>query len=178
MEGGTPSAPTPCHPPYHLHPMPRMMYRVCKSFEVESGHMLSKHPGRCRLPHGHSRRIDLVIASERLDDRDMVCDFKALKLAVEDELDRYDHAMAVNSRDPILTQLDEANLRRVVVFEDQDPTTEALAKRIYDFVAGEIARAASYTDEIGNKYALSSDLTLERVRVTETSSSWAEYGIA
>ncbi len=155
----------------------RMLYRVCKSFEVESGHMLSKHPGRCRLPHGHSRRIDLVIASEKLDERDMVCDFKALKLAVEDELDRYDHALAVNSEDPVLGQLCETNRTRVVVFEKQDPTTEALAKRIYDFVAGEIARGASYTDEHGNSFGLARHLLLERVRVTETSSSWAEYGI-
>lgn len=140
--------------------------------------MLSKHPGRCRLPHGHSRRIDLVISSPILNEQDMVCDFKALKLAVEDELDRYDHALAVNSEDPVLGQLCETNRTRVVVFENQDPTTEALAKRIYDFVGGQIARGASFSDEHGNRYALSADLTLERVRVTETSSSWAEYGIA
>jgi 6-pyruvoyltetrahydropterin/6-carboxytetrahydropterin synthase len=155
-----------------------MMYRVCKSFEVESGHMLSKHPGRCRLPHGHSRRIDLVISSPTLNDQDMVCDFKVLKLAVAAELDRYDHALAVNSQDPVLGQLCETNRTRVVVFENQDPTTEAMAKRIYDYVSGQIALGASFPDEHGNAYSLSSDLTLERVRVTETSSSWAEYGIA
>lgn len=155
-----------------------MVYRVCKSFEVESGHMLSKHPGRCRLPHGHSRRIDLVIASSELDAHDMVVDFKALKLAVEGELDRYDHALAVNSEDPVLGQLCETNRTRVVVFENQDPTTEALARRIYDYVSAQIAEGASFSDEHGNRYALSDTLTLERVRVTETSSSWAEYGIA
>lgn len=155
-----------------------MVYRVCKSFEVESGHMLSKHPGRCRLPHGHSRRIDLVISSQVLNEQDMVCDFKALKLAVEAELDQYDHALAVNSEDPVLGQLCDTNRTRVIVFENQDPTTEAMAKRIFDFVSGQIARGASFSDEHGNGYALSSDLTLERVRVTETSSSWAEYGIA
>ncbi len=156
---------------------PSPVYRVCKSFEVESGHMLSKHPGRCRLPHGHSRRIDLVISSRSLNDQDMVCDFKALKLAVEAKLDEYDHALAVNSEDPVLGQLCETNRARVIVFERQDPTTEAMAKRIYDFVSGQIARGASFSDEHGNPYALSPGLTLERVRVTETSSSWAEYGI-
>ena len=77
----------------------------------------------------------------------------------------------------MLGQLCETNRTRVVIFEKHDPTTEALAKRIYDFVAGEIARGASYTDEHGNSFGLSRDLTLERVRVTETSSSWAEYGV-
>ncbi|MEM9374262.1 MAG: 6-carboxytetrahydropterin synthase, partial [Planctomycetota bacterium] len=150
---------------------------VCKSFEVESGHMLSKHPGRCRLPHGHSRRIDLVISSPTLNEQDMVCDFKALKLAVEAELDEYDHALAVNSEDPVLGQLCETNRTRVIVFENQDPTTEAMARRIFDFVTGQIALGASFRDEQGNSFELSSGLTLERVRVTETSSSWAEYGI-
>src|SRR6056297_685139 len=105
-----------------------MIYRVCKSFEIESGHMLSKHPGRCRLPHGHSRRIDLVISSPTLNDQDTVCDFKALNLAVEAELDQYDHALAVNSEDPVLGQLCETNRTRVIVFKNQDPTTEAMAK--------------------------------------------------
>ena len=61
-----------------------MPYRVCKVFEVESGHMLSKHPDRCRFPHGHSRRVEVVVAADELDSHDMVCDFKALKLAIGD----------------------------------------------------------------------------------------------
>lgn len=152
-----------------------MRYRVCKSFEVESGHMLSKHPSRCRFPHGHSRRIDLVISSDRLNGHDMVCDFKALKLAVSDFLDSFDHAMAVNSQDEMLPHLRAAD-ERVVVFEDEDPTTEVIARRIYEFLEGEIARGGRYADTEGNTYGLDPGLTLERVRVGETSSSWAEYG--
>jgi len=152
-----------------------MIYRVCKSFEIESGHMLSKHPGRCRLPHGHSRRVDLVISSPKLDDSDMVCDFKALKLAVEDHLDQYDHAMMVNSDDAILKDLSEQYQDRLIVLENEDPTTEVLARRIYEFVESRIRAGDRYADDAGNMYALPAHLTLERVRVTETSSSWAEY---
>lgn len=155
-----------------------MRYRVCKSFEIENGHMLSKHPGRCRLPHGHSRRVDLVISADRLDDHDMVCDFKALKLAVEDYLDQYDHALVVNSDDKILDSLPEQYRERLIVLEGCDPTTEVLAKRIYEFVEGQIRAGGSFIDpKTGNSFSLPSHLTLERVRVTETSSSWAEYGI-
>ena len=53
-----------------------MRYRVCKSFHIESGHMLSKHPGLCRFPHGHSRRVDVVLGAETLDSSGMVCDFR------------------------------------------------------------------------------------------------------
>jgi len=151
-----------------------MVYRVCKAFEIESGHMLSKHPGRCRFPHGHSRRVELVLACETLDDRDMVCDFKAVKLAVTDFLDTFDHAMAVNAADPNLPAL-RATDQRVVVFEGVDPTTEVMARRIYEHLEGELARAGTYADESGATYRLRPEVTLERVRVSETSTSWAEY---
>mgnify|MGYP002825437523 FL=1 len=155
-----------------------MRYRVCKSFEVESGHMLSKHPGRCRYPHGHSRRIDIVVSSERLDDHDMVCDFKAIKLAVADLLDRFDHAMALNAGDPFAKELIEGGMAsRVVVFDDEDPTTEVMARRIFEEVTAAIAEGRTLTDADGNAFGFPTGLTIERVRVTETSSSWAEYGI-
>ena len=58
-----------------------MPFRICKTFEIESGHMLSKHGGKCRFPHGHSRRIEVVLVADQLNAADMVCDFKALKMA-------------------------------------------------------------------------------------------------
>ncbi len=155
-----------------------MIYRVCKSFEIENGHMLSKHPGRCRFPHGHSRRVDLVISADRLDENDMVCDFKALKLAVEDYLDQHDHALMVNSDDAILDSLEEQYRDRLIVLDGTDPTTEVLAERIYGYVERQIRAGGVFTDpKTGNSFSLPTHLTLERVRVTETSSSWAEYGI-
>jgi 6-pyruvoyltetrahydropterin/6-carboxytetrahydropterin synthase len=155
-----------------------MRYRVCKSFEVESGHMLSKHPGRCRLPHGHSRRIDVVLSSDRLDGHDMVCDFKALKLAVGGYVDGLDHALAVNSADPELPGLRGGALgARLVVYDDEDPTTEVMARRIFEHLDGVLRSGGVYEDADGTRYELSGGVTLERVRVTETSSSWAEYGV-
>ncbi len=153
-----------------------MPYRVCKSFYVESGHMLSKHPGLCRFPHGHSRRIDVVLRAPALDNQEMVCDFKALKLAVKDEIDRLDHAMAINSQDPNLPALERLK-DRVVVYDNQDPTTEVMAKRLFDHIARELHAGSTYTDERGNHYRFPAGLSVERVRVTETATTWAEFGI-
>lgn len=152
-----------------------MTYRVCKAFEVESGHMLSKHPGLCRYPHGHSRRIEIVLASEALDSSEMVCDFKAIKLAVGRELDALDHALAINSKDPALERLRGEGDHRLVVFDGLDPTTEVLAKHIHDLIAGCIERGTELIDDAGNAYRFNKGVRVERVRVTETSSSWAEY---
>jgi len=153
-----------------------MTYRVCKSFYVESGHMLSKHPGLCRFPHGHSRRIDVVLAADTLDAGEMVCDFKTLKLAVNAFIGRFDHAMAVNSNDPLLPQLKSVD-RRIVVFDNADPTTELMARHIFDHLAAELASGNSYTDERGDAYRFPPGVRLERVRVSETQTSWAEYGL-
>jgi len=151
-----------------------MVYRVCKVFEVESGHMLSKHPDRCRFPHGHTRRIEVVVSSDSLDANDMVCDFKALKVAISDFIDTFDHAMAINSADKARPAL-EAIGDRLVVFEDTDPTTEVLAKHIYDYVTARIGSGKTFKDRSGIEYAFPPGLRLERVRVGETSSTWAEY---
>lgn len=153
-----------------------MMYRVCKSFEIESGHMLSKHPGVCRFPHGHSRTIEVVLTSESLDSCDMVCDFKVLKLAVRGYLERLDHAMAVNSNDPMLANLGTAR-ERVVVFQNADPTTEVMAREIYKFIEAELRAGKSYKDDRGDSYSFPHGVLVQRVRVSETSSSWAEYGL-
>lgn len=55
-----------------------MVYRICKSIELESGHLLSKHPGNCKFPHGHTRSVEMVFRAETLDANDMVLDFKAI----------------------------------------------------------------------------------------------------
>lgn len=151
-----------------------MKYRICKSFEVESGHMLMKHPGACRFPHGHSRRIEIVLSSRELDGNDMVCDFKALKLAVQECIMRFDHSMAINSQDPIREAIDSG---RTVVFENTDPTTEIIARYIYEHVQTRIASGGEFTDTHGAVYRLPVSVEVERVRVWETSSTWAEYSV-
>jgi 6-pyruvoyltetrahydropterin/6-carboxytetrahydropterin synthase len=154
-----------------------MNYRLCKTFEVESGHMLSKHPGRCRFPHGHTRRIEIVVARPTLDANDMICDFAAIKAAVADFIDQFDHSLALHADDPILPRLDPALRERVVIFQGEDPTTEVMARRIYEHMADTIRRGQEIRAKDGRTFRLPADLTVERVRVWETSSSWAEFGL-
>jgi len=152
-----------------------MRYRICKMFEVESGHMLSKHHGRCRHPHGHTRRIEVILSSDHLNDSDMVCDFKALKLAIIDFIDRFDHAMAINSEDSHRPLMEKSS-ERLIVFDKKDPTTEVLAKHIFDAVSEQIQSKRTITDDQGHTYTFPDGLQLDRIRIWETSSTWAEYG--
>ncbi|HPA83066.1 MAG TPA: 6-carboxytetrahydropterin synthase, partial [Thermoanaerobaculales bacterium] len=119
-------------------------FRIAKVFEVEYGHRLCKHPEKCRFPHGHSLRIEIVARGRALDGNDMVCDYKALKVLVTEVVGRLDHAMALNSEDPHLDALRGVG-ERLLLFEGQDPTTEVRARWIFDGVAERLATAESVT---------------------------------
>ena len=147
-----------------------MPYRICKSFEVENGHMLSKHPDKCRFPHGHTRKVELVLEADALDGNDMVCDFKAVKGAVGEFLDQFDHAMCMNVDDPMYQQMKKQYGERVIGFE-KDPTTEVLARIVYDYLQAQLRETATRQGQ----YPVHEAVRVASVRVWETSSSWAEY---
>lgn len=149
-----------------------MPYRICKSLEIENGHMLTKHPDKCRFPHGHTRKVEFVIESDELDCNEMVCDFKIIKQVVGEWLDGFDHAMCMNTSDPAFAEFKQRYGDRVIGFPDQDPTTELLARTIFDHTANALA---AYRAAGSGKYVLAAGVRLVRVRVWETSSSWAEY---
>lgn len=149
-----------------------MPYRICKTFEVESGHMLARHPDRCRFPHGHTRTVEIVLEAGDLDANQMVCDFKIIKDAMGAYLDRLDHAMCMNTADPRFAEFKAMYGDRIVAFADLDPTTEIMAKTIYDACR---AQLAAYLAARHDTYVLRAGVRLRSVRVWETSSSWAEY---
>jgi 6-pyruvoyltetrahydropterin/6-carboxytetrahydropterin synthase len=149
-----------------------MTYRICKTIEMESGHMLSKHPDNCKYPHGHSRRVELILEADELDANDMVCDFSVLKIALKEFLDSFDHAMCMNTNDPLYQTFKKAYGDRVIGFDDTDPTTEVIARMIFDQAQDGLRR---YAGTPGQPYSLAGGVRLVRVRVWETSTSWAEY---
>lgn len=149
-----------------------MPYRICKTLEIENGHLLSRHPDKCRFPHGHSRKVEIVLRAVELDANGMVCDFKAVKLAVGEWLDTFDHSLCMNTDDPMYPALKAAYGERVIGFDATEPTTEVLARTFFNRIR-ELLRA--YADLPDASYKLGQNVRLERVRVWETSSSWAEY---
>lgn len=149
-----------------------MPYRISKSIEVENGHMLSKHPDKCQFPHGHTRKVEIVMESSELDENQMVCDFKIIKTALGEWLDRFDHALCMNTDDPAYADFKARYGDRVIGFEHQDPTTELMAKTIFDHATQALAE---YAGSENARYPLRPEVHLISVRVWETTSSWAEY---
>lgn len=147
------------------------MFRICKTIELESGHLLSKHPGNCQFPHGHTRSVELVFAAETLDDNDMVMDFKAIREMMGDFLQQFDHALCMNTQDKHFELFRRIYGERIIPFDQSDPTSEAMARVVFLHAREALQRAAAG----GGLYPVRPCVKLERVRVWETSSSWAEY---
>lgn len=138
--------------------------------------MLSKHPEGCRYPHGHTRRIEIVCSSPTLNTNDMVVDFKALKMAIKAFIEMFDHSMAINSNDPARPELEARYPEGLVIYEDQDPTTEVIAADVFAFVEEVFQKGWKGTSKSGVTYTIpAGKVRLERVRVWETETSWAEY---
>lgn len=149
-----------------------MSYRICKIIEIENGHMLTHHPDKCRFPHGHSRKVEMVLEADDVDAHGMVCDFKIVREAVGEYLDTFDHALCVNTQDPMFETLKKTYGDRVIAFPDTEPTTEVLAKTFFDHIEQHLT---AYAERKDTRYHLRSTVRLVRLRVWETSSSWAEY---
>ena len=141
-----------------------MPFRIAKTFEIESGHLLTKHRDKCRYPHGHSRTVEVVLAADQLDANDMVCDFQTVKTALAVFLETWDHALCLNTADPQFDFFRRTYGDRVIAFAHTDPTSEVMARTICDELQRQL-----------QAMALPRAVRIERVRVTETSTSWAEY---
>lgn len=149
-----------------------MSYRICRIFEIENGHMLSKHPDKCQYPHGHTRKVECILEAEDLDDREMVCDFKVLKLILADYLDQFDHALCMNTDDPAYSEFKSRYGDRVIGYNSEDPTTEILARDIFLHLKNSLNH---YRSEEGHEFPLRESVEVISVKVWETSHSWAEY---
>jgi 6-pyruvoyltetrahydropterin/6-carboxytetrahydropterin synthase len=148
-----------------------MPFRICKTFEVESGHLLSKHPGKCRYPHGHSRTVEVVLTADRLDANDMVCDFQAVKAALAGFLESWDHALCLNTADPNFEYYRQTYGDHVIPFAETDPTSEVMARAVFQELQRRLAAATAGP----GPGSVPPGVRIERVRISETSSTWAEY---
>jgi 6-pyruvoyltetrahydropterin/6-carboxytetrahydropterin synthase len=141
--------------------------------EIENGHILSKHPDKCRFPHGHSRKIELTVEAETLDANGMVCDFKVLKGIMESFAMRWDHALCMNTEDKNYKALREMYGERIIPFDGMEPTTEVMAKVLFDVLNSRLKEYSESPDD--PNYVVQKNARVVKVRLWETSSSWAEY---
>lgn len=92
------------------------MYSIKVEGNFSSAHNLRGYRGKCEELHGHNWKIEVTCARAKLDKSGMLLDFKELK-------------MKLNS---VLEKLDHKYLNGLSYFKKVNPTSENIAKYIYD----------------------------------------------
>ena len=91
------------------------MFELIVKGDIASAHYLRDYEGPCKNLHGHTWNVEVVLASQQLDKIGMVIDFVDVKKKLKE----------------FLSPLDHVCLNDLPYFKTVNPTTENLAKYIY-----------------------------------------------
>ena len=92
------------------------MFEVTVEDSFAAGHALRGYRGKCENPHGHNYKVQITLAGEQLDNIGLLYDFKDLKAAMNEIIDRLDHQY----------------LNDIAPFRELNPSAENMAKYFYD----------------------------------------------
>ncbi len=105
------------------------MYKIKVEADFSSAHNLRGYKGKCEELHGHNWQVELAAGSKKLDKIGMVLDFRFLKDKLNSVLDKLDHKY--------LNNLD--------YFKKINPTSENIAKYIYESLKDKVPGLVSIT---------------------------------
>ncbi len=92
------------------------MYEVTIKKSFSAAHVLKEIGGKCEDLHGHNFLVEVTVAGNALNEDDLLIDFRDLKKWNNEILDHLDHKY----------------LNEVEVFKDINPSSERIARYIYD----------------------------------------------
>jgi 6-pyruvoyltetrahydropterin/6-carboxytetrahydropterin synthase len=92
------------------------MFEVSVEDTFASGHALRGYRGKCENPHGHNYKVQITLQGQSLDNIGLLFDFKDLKVAMNDIIDRLDHKF----------------INDIAPFTDLNPSAENMAKYFYE----------------------------------------------
>lgn len=133
------------------------MFRVGRTFYFEAAHRLPLHDGKCKEMHGHSYKVQIVLAGKQLmvegPKSGMLVDFGTIKRLMSKTIATYDHS--------VLNDLEPFNLKP----PKRPPTAENLCSVI----------AVALQWDIAQLFDESFGIVLDSVKVWETRDSFAEW---
>jgi 6-pyruvoyltetrahydropterin/6-carboxytetrahydropterin synthase len=92
------------------------MYELTVEVGFAAAHQLRGYKGNCENLHGHNWRVQINMTAERLNEIDIVMDFRDLKKVARE----------------VVAPLDHVLLNDVFPFTEKNPTSENIAKWIFD----------------------------------------------
>ena len=120
------------------------MYKIKIIRQFSAAHSLDNYKGKCEALHGHNWKVEVLASSLKLNSSGMVMDFSNLKKITSN----------------VLEELDHHHLNQLDYFKEHNPSSEEIAKYIFDKLKDEITAKGC---------------KLEEIRVWETDSSCAVY---
>ena len=100
------------------------MFEISVVMDFSAAHNLRDYCGKCENLHGHNWQVEAVIGAENLDKSAMVMDFSLAKKILKQILKYFDHSY-INEKD---------------YFKVNNPTSENIAKFIFESMAKKIKR--------------------------------------
>ncbi len=100
-------------------------YEIHIQTHFSAAHHLRGYPGNCEKPHGHNWIVDVHVECDRLNEIGIGIDFREVKTAVKN----------------ILEELDHTDLNTLPVFDQQNPSSENIARHVYAGLTAKLARA-------------------------------------
>ena len=95
------------------------MFKVSVTTKFAAAHRLKGYEGPCENLHGHNWLIKATVATDQLDNIGLAYDFKKLKSHLHNIIDRLDHQF----------------INEVAPFDQLNPTSENIAKFIFEALA-------------------------------------------
>ena len=97
------------------------MYTLKVEGAFEAAHRVAGYPGKCDRLHGHNWVVEATVKGRELDELGMLVDFKVIKKALKNTLERFDHRY-LNELAPFK--------------EGLNPTAENLSRIIFEELSG------------------------------------------
>lgn len=99
------------------------MYEITIETHFSSAHRLRQYDGECERLHGHNWNVQISVVSQELNELGMVMDFKELKEKTRALISKFDHQY----------------LNEVPPFTEINPTTENMARHLFNELTRVIA---------------------------------------
>ncbi|QWR78482.1 6-carboxytetrahydropterin synthase QueD [Candidatus Magnetomonas plexicatena] len=99
------------------------MFELSVESTFAAAHQLRGYKGKCEALHGHNWRVQVVVQADKLNEIDIAIDFHDIKKLTND----------------VTSQLDHAFLNDIFPFTQINPSSENIAKWVYDTLRKKIS---------------------------------------
>ena len=108
------------------------MYTIAVLSHFSAAHRLRYLHGKCEELHGHNWKVEVSVSARQLNKEGIVIDFQLLKKKVE----------------KILRSLDHTFLNDLPYFSKREPSSENIAKYVFDRLKAELKRHPAILKEV------------------------------